>query len=299
MPEPVTEPSAQARELVRGAVDLHVHVEPDLAARRIDDLALAHRCVEVGLLGFVLKSHYVPTAERAAVVRAAVPGVHVLGAITLNAGVGGLNPQAVEIAARGGARIVWLPTVDSENEASEDGPKPAKQPVWRKLQDEFVAAGVAGGPVPVSAELLAPVLEVVARHQLVLATGHLGRAEIAMTVDAALAAGVRDIVVTHPDYPTQGVPVAEQVALADRGAVLERCFAPIHTGKVTWEETFAAIRATGPERNVLSTDLGQVTNPPVEDGLALMADTLLDAGFGEDEIHTMSVVNTRRLAGVA
>ena len=249
-------------------------------------------------MGFVLKSHYVPTAERAAVVRAAVPGVHALGAIALNAGVGGLNAQAVEIAALGGARVVWLPTVDSENEASEDGPKPAKQPVWRKLQDEFVAAGVAGGPVPVSAELLAPVLEVVARHQLVLATGHLGRGEIAMAVEAAIAAGVRDVVVTHPDYPTQGVTIDEQVSLADRGALLERCFAPIHTGKVTWEETFAAIRATGAERNVLSTDLGQVTNPPVEDGLALMADALLEAGFADDEIHTMAVVNTRKLAGV-
>ena len=139
---PATEPSARARELVRGAYDLHVHVEPDLAKRRIDDLSLARRFAELGLAGFVLKSHYVPTAERAAVVRGAVPGVDALGAIVLNAGVGGLNAQAVEIAARGGARIVWLPTVDSENEASEDGPKPAKQPVWRKIQDEFAAAGV-------------------------------------------------------------------------------------------------------------------------------------------------------------
>ena len=147
MPEPATEPSTRGRELVRGAVDLHVHVEPDLAARRIDDLGLARRCLEVGLSGFVLKSHYVPTAERAAVVRAAVPGVHALGAISLNAGVGGLNAQAVEIAARGGARIVWLPTVDSENEASEDGPKPAKQPVWRRIQDDFVTAGVGSEPV--------------------------------------------------------------------------------------------------------------------------------------------------------
>ena len=87
----------------------------------------------------MLKSHYAPTAERAAVVRAAVPGVRALGAIALNAGVGGLNAQAVEIAARGGARIVWLPTVDAENEASEEGPKPAKQPVWRAIQDEFAA----------------------------------------------------------------------------------------------------------------------------------------------------------------
>ena len=139
---PDTEPSARARELVRGAYDLHVHVEPDLAKRRIDDLGLARRFAELGLAGFVLKSHYAPTAERAAVVRAAVPGVDALGAITLNAGVGGLNAQAVEIAAREGARIVWLPTVDSENEASEEGPKPAKQPVWRAIQEEFVAAGV-------------------------------------------------------------------------------------------------------------------------------------------------------------
>ena len=295
MPPQDAEPSHHARELVRGAYDLHVHVEPDLATRRIDDLGLARRFAEVGLAGFVLKSHYAPTAERAAVVRAAVPGVRALGAITLNAGVGGLNAQAVEIAGRSGARIVWLPTVDSENEAHEDGPKPAKQPVWRKIQDEFEAAGVAGGPVPLD-DKLAKVLEVVARHDLVLATGHIGRAEIHAVVQSAVAAGVAHIVVTHPDYPTQGVPVDEQRELAAQGAMLERCFAPIHSGKVSWEMTFAAIRATGPEHNVLSTDLGQPANPPVEDGLALMADQLLAAGFSDDEVRTMAVVNTRMLA---
>jgi hypothetical protein len=297
LPPQGIEPSDRARELVRGAYDLHVHVEPDLAARRIDDLGLARRFGELGLAGFVLKSHYAPTAERAAVVRGAVPGVQALGAIALNAGVGGLNAQAVEIAARGGARIVWLPTVDAENEAGEHGPKPAKPPVWRAIQDEFAAAGVANGPVRLTEEGLAKVLGVVVRHDLALATGHLGRTEIHSVVDAARAAGVSRVIVTHPDYPTQGVPIDEQLELADRGAVLERCFAPVHTGKVSWEHTFEAIRATGPERNVLSTDLGQVTNPPVEDGLALMADRLLDAGFSEDDVHTMAVVNTRRLAG--
>ena len=136
---------------------------------------------------------------------------------------------------------------------------------------------------------VAGVLEVVARHQLVLATGHLGRAEIHEVVDAAFVAGVVQVVVTHPDYPTQGVPLAEQQELAARGALLERCFAPIHTGKVPWEQTFDAIRATGVEHNVLSTDLGQVANPPVEDGLALMADRLLEAGFSEQDVRTMAV----------
>jgi len=295
LPPPDIEPSARARELVRGAYDLHVHVEPDLARRRIDDLALAHRFAELGLAGFVLKSHYAPTAERAAVVRGAVPGVRVLGAITLNNGVGGLNAQAVEIAARAGARIVWLPTVDAENEACER--KPGKQPVWRAIQEELEAAGVGAGPVALDRDALAQVLDVVARRDVVLATGHLGRAEIHDVVDAALAAGVTNVLVTHPDYPTQAVPVDEQAALAARGALLERCLAPIHTGKVSWEQTFEAIRATGPARNVLSTDLGQPANPPVEDGLALMADRLLEAGFDEGDVHVMAVVNTRRLAG--
>jgi Family of unknown function (DUF6282) len=296
LPTPAIEPSARARELVRGAYDLHVHVEPDLAKRRIDDLGLARRFAEVGLAGFVLKSHYTPTAERAAVVRRAVPRVDALGSITLNAGVGGLNAQAVEIAARSGARIVWLPTVDSENEAGGGG-DPAKQPVWRTIQDEFAALGVAAEPVGLTEQPLARVLEVVARHGVTLATGHIGRAEIHTVVDAALAAGISRVIVTHPDYPTQGVPLDEQEELARKGALLERCFVPIHTGKVSWEQTFDAIRATGPGANVLSTDLGQPQNPPVEDGLALMADRLLEAGFAEDDIRTMAVVNTRKLAG--
>jgi hypothetical protein len=49
---------------------------------------------------------------------------------------------------------------------------------------------------------------------------------------------------------------------------------------------------------VLSTDLGQRKNPPVEDGLPLMADRMLDAGFSEDDVRMVAVTNTRRLAGI-
>lgn len=95
---------------MRGAYDNHVHVNPDVIGRRVDDLELARRFKEMGLGGFTLKSHYVPTAERASIVRSAVGGVNVIGAIVLNAAVGGMNALAVEIAAREGARFVWMPT---------------------------------------------------------------------------------------------------------------------------------------------------------------------------------------------
>ena len=44
-------PSDHAREVVRGAYDLHIHVGPDVVGRRIDDLGLAVRCLEVGIAG--------------------------------------------------------------------------------------------------------------------------------------------------------------------------------------------------------------------------------------------------------
>lgn len=114
-------PSETARSLVTRAYDLHVHVSPDLIPRRIDDLTLAGRFEAVGLAGFVVKSHYQVTAERAAVVARAVPGVDVLGAITLNSAVGGLSALAVEIAARAGARFLWMPTFDAANETAGRG----------------------------------------------------------------------------------------------------------------------------------------------------------------------------------
>jgi len=83
-----------------------------------------------------------------------------------------------------------------------------------------------------------------------------------------------------------------------KGAILERCFVTFHTRKAPWERMLEGIRATGVENNVLSTDLGQRSNPPVEDGLALLADRMLDAGFGEDDVRTVAVINTRRIAGL-
>jgi hypothetical protein len=272
--------------------------------RRVTDLELAAGFQATGLAGFVLKSHYVPTAERASVVRAAVPGVDALGAITLNVSVGGLNPVAVEIAAREGARVVWLPTVDSRNqqESRAQDPPGAKPPMWAQVQDELRRDGIASAAVDVVdgdgkvSAAMRTVLRLIAKHDLVMATGHLSRDEIFTVVDAAFDEGVRRIVVTHPEFTSQRIDVEGQRELAAKGAYLERCFTTPYTGKCSWDEVFAATRAAGPERSFFSSDLGQPFNPPVEDGLALMADRFLAAGFTEQEVHTMAVTNTVALA---
>ncbi|GLW27883.1 DUF6282 family protein [Actinoplanes regularis] len=298
-------PTDHARELVIGGYDTHVHVAPDVMERRIDDVTLARRFAEVGLAGFVLKSHYVPTAERAEVVRGVVPGVEAFGALTLNGSVGGLNPVAVEIAGRQGARVVWLPTVDCANERAglSSMPPGATRPMWAALQDELAEQGIVAPPIEVVDEAgkvvpaLHEVLAVLAKHDMVLATGHLSGPEIVAAVDAAAGAGVRRIIVTHPEFTSQQLDVDTQRHLAGRGALLERCFTTAYTGKVSWELLFEHIREVGPEHSLLSSDLGQPFNPPVEDGLALLADRLLGAGFSDDEVRTMAVTNTRRVLG--
>jgi uncharacterized protein DUF6282 len=293
-------PTSRARDLVAGAYDTHVHVSPDVVPRIIDDVSLARRFKDVGMAGFVLKSHYVQTGERAAVVRAAVPGIDAIGALALNAPVGGMNPVAVEIAGRSGARVVWFPTMDAINqrETIEEIPAGAKPPMWLALMNELSAEGINPAPVEVvdaEGEILPAVrnvLRIIAKHDLVLATGHLSATEIMKLVPIASQAGINRIVVTHPEFPSQRLSVDQQRELIGYGALMERCFTTAYTGKISWEEIIANIIEVGPEHSLISSDLGQPTNPPVEDGLALMADFLLRAGISEDDVHRMAVTNS-------
>jgi hypothetical protein len=284
-----------AWEAIQGAYDLQVHVAPDVIERRTDDLDLAKDFLAHGLKGFVLKSHYIPTAERAQVVTKAMPGIEAYGAIALNHSVGGLNPVAIEIAGRSGNKIVWMPTVDAANETAGrlDGGN-EKLPFWAKIQREIAAAGITRPPMTVLdaegkiSDDTRQCLELIAKYKMILATGHLGRHEIFPLVKEARALGVNRIVITHAEFPSQNLTGDEQAELADLGAVIEHCFTTYHTNKAPWEAVFANIRRTGIERTMLSTDLGQKTNPPVAEGFAMFAQQLLDASFTSSEINRMA-----------
>ena len=297
------QPTDRARALVEGAYDLHVHIDPDVIPRRIDDVTLARRFAEVGLAGFALKSHYTSTAERATVV-SGLSDVAVIGTLTLNQAVGGMNALAVEIAAREGAKIVWMPTVDSPAEtAGRTEPKPGdKVPLWARIQHELHELGLSIEPVHVtdsSGQVLPEtrdVLRTVARHGVILATAHLARDDTFAVVDAAFEEGVRHVVVTHPEFTCQNFSIEDQVALAERGCLVERCLSTPLSGKTTWEHVFDGVRAVGVERTIFSSDCGNPDYPPVEDGMALWADRLLEAGFDEGDVWRMIVENSRRLA---
>jgi Family of unknown function (DUF6282) len=294
-----TPPSQLARDAVHGALDLHVHPSPDVFPRKFDDEEVAQRYQSAGFAGFAIKSHYVPTAERATLLGKKVSALAIAGGIVLNNAVGGINPMAVELAAREGARIVWMPTLDSPaDDSGRVDPKPGqKLPSWAALQLRLRDDGFPSRAVRVTDErgALLPetvsVLRSAAHHDLVVATGHLGRDDTFAVVRGAKAAGVKRIVVTHADYPSLGLGADDQKALVAMGAWLERSFSTYAALGIPWEQLFANVRHVGWERNYLSTDLGQPERANPEMGLPMMAQRMLDAGFSADQIHRLAVRN--------
>jgi uncharacterized protein DUF6282 len=296
------QPSSAAWDSIRGGYDLQVHVAPDVISRRTDDLDLARDFLARGLAGFVLKSHYFPTAERASVVMKSVPGIRACGALALNHSVGGLNPVAVELAGRSGCKIVWMPTVDAANEtAGRPGSAHAKLPFWAQIQQELAATGIAPPPITVldpSGKLSSAArtcMELIAKYNMVLATGHLSPREIFALAREAPAAKLRKVVVTHAEFPSQNLSAEEQAQLAAVGARIEHCFTTMHTGKAPWDAVIESIRKVGPASCILSTDLGQTINPPVAEGFAMFAQKLLNAGFTAADVRLMAVTNPAAL----
>ena len=233
-------PSERARELVRGAFDPHVHVAPDFAPRRITDLELAQRCLELGLAGFGLKSHY--TADRRARGgrhrgRARACGRSARSRSTTPSAASTRPPSRSPRARARGSSGCPPSAPRTSSARSSDADPDGKVPVWVRFELELRAAGVRPQAVPVrrrrrrAAAGAARRARVVARHDLVLATGHLSRDEIFAVVDAAVEAGVKTIVVTHPEFPSQRIARPTSSALAERGALMERAFTTAYTGK--------------------------------------------------------------------
>jgi hypothetical protein len=131
----------------------------------------------------------------------------------------------------------------------------------------------------------------ISKHNMILATGHLGRVEIFALVKAAREMGTKRVLVTHAEFPSQNLSADEQNELAQMGAYIEHCFTTMYTRKASWEGVLAAIRKVGPDRCVLSTDLGQTINPVVSEGFAMFAQRVLDGGFTLAEVRQMTVTN--------
>lgn len=280
------QPSDRALALLEGATDVHVHAGPDpYADRRMDARQLAASARAHGMAGLVLKSHEYPTQPLAWALAGESAPLRLYGGIALDHGVGGLNPEALRISLRMGAKVVWMPTFDAAHWRSLN---PGR---WNSDDAPIRIIDEAGRLDPVCETLL----DLIAEHGAVLASGHLSVEESLPLLRSAQQRGIRSVI-THASF---WWPIEAQHNAAALGAMLEQCaIATYHDGgDAAFDGIAEQVQQVGTEHVVLATDLGQAPNPDPPVGFALWIDRFLEAGFSEDEVRRMVRENPARLLG--
>jgi hypothetical protein len=266
-----------------GAIDLHVHFGPDVRPRKTTLVELARAAADAGMRALMAKNHHTSTVLAAAAVNELELGAGVFGGIVLNEWVGGLNPGAVEAALQMGAREIWMPTLSAENECAYKG-RPGTGIRVQRSDGELKPE-------------VSEILRLVAERNVILGTGHLSPVEIAAVVRAAREAGVRRILVTHPEICFVQLPVPLQRDLAGPDLFFERCFAREIFSR-DWDGLAHDIREVGVESTVIATDLGQADTVHPAEGMRQMLAEYARRGFSSDELRTMSCRAPARLLGL-
>lgn len=303
-------PTVQAQAVddpaLKGAIDVHSHVDPDgygpgHNGRAYDAMELAKLAQEAGMRGFVIKLHYDQSADDAYHVRSQYPDLEVLGGIGTNFATGGMNPNAIRQMAdvKGGwGRIVWMPTWDAKFYVENHG-----------NDRPFITVAKGGELVPEAKALIAAVAEVngktrSSKGKVVLATGHNAPDEVLLIVKEARGLGL-DVLVTHPLLESVGMNIEQMQQAVAMGAYLE-FVSSFANEEATIEEYAKAIKEIGAEHCIVSSDRGQGRGEEGHDspamshveGLALAAQALRNKGFSEAELDLMFKTNPARLLGL-
>jgi predicted metal-dependent phosphotriesterase family hydrolase len=144
------------------------------------------------------------------------------------------------------------------------------------------------------------VVALIAKHRLVLATGHIAPEEALSLLDEARRQRVQHMVVTHAMNEPVLMTIPQMQQAAKYGAFIEFVGGSLATADAAARmDRFAdAIRKIGPESCILSSDLGQKGNALPPDGFAAFISALRSRGFSERETDTMSKRNPARLLGL-
>jgi hypothetical protein len=276
---------ADGARVLRGAIDMHFHIDAPTPAGpdQHGDIAIVKVARARGMRGLVIKNHYEPTATLAYHLRQEIPGFELYGGIVMNRTNGGVNPAAVEymatqIAGEPG-RVVWMPAYDSEIESSPPYPK-----------KPFVAVSRNGQLLPEVKE----VISVVARNQLILASGHIAPEEALMVFREGRSQGVQHMIATHAMDLAGKMNMDQMLEAAKLGAIIEFDFRNVLSERGARAD---AIRKVGPERCLISEFW--TSKSPKEyaglDGLGAFVEAMHDRGFTDHELDLMFKDNPARL----
>lgn len=290
--------AAKAHKLIPGSIDYHIHSGPDVFPRLLNDVEIARQAKAAGMRAVLLKSHTECTAARAAIASCITDGFPVFGAIALNYSVGGLNPEAVRNAVRMGAKQVYMPTIHAAHYLKAVDSVPMFAAL---LKGGIQGLYLLNDDGTVKDDVL-KIIDIIAEADIVLATGHISVGEAMALVEEAHRRGVKRIVVTHPTSPMENYSIEEMQQILTKGATMLEHVVNDTTHQmkhpIAPSVIADAIKATGAEHTIMSTDSGQVINPAPVVSLENFIRLMLEEGIPEEDIKQMTQDNPARMLGI-
>lgn len=286
--------------LLKDAIEMHCHTNPSLFSRKQTDWQLIEDVKKAQMYGVVIKSHESPTFDRATLINEKEQSIRVFGGLACNHFTGGLNPFTVDTAINFGAKIIWMPTFsakqhqvyfkDKKSQYFQNNKMISQSKYGIEVLDEY-------GHIKRNVH---EVLSLIAKANIVLATGHLSVKEVLALVEAAIEHGVQKILIQHPDLGIAKIPFAVQQELVSKGAFLEKCYLSCSPdfNDLSIQEMAESIKLLGAESCVMVTDYGQAHNIPPVEALSRFVSDMLSNGISEAEIQTMVSHNPKKLLGV-
>jgi hypothetical protein len=285
-----------ADQLMKGAIDMHIHIGPESRLkRRQDALELAGTARDMGMRAIVMKNREYGTVALAQLVQGLVPEVLTFGSFTMDNEAGGLNPGAVLAWITMGAKVVWMPTATAANSMGKTlrsrGLKLPGEP--QTILDD------KGKLIPVVKEIF----QIIKDKNVVLGTGHLTPREVFVLVEEAKAFGIEKVVLTHvlQDQLVDELLTNEEIIrLVKMGAFVEYSYWTCQNNIYNSDPKLLAesMKLVGAEHSIMTTDFGQIDNPPAPEGLRIFITAMLNNGVSEKEIEMMVKTNPTKLLDI-
>ncbi len=278
-------------EILRGAIDHHIHAYPDFVYRAQDMIEVAIDAANAGMRAVAFKDHFFLTAGVAYAVQKHIDHlvekgelahrVEVYGGIGMNFG---MNVEAVKQALRyPNMKMIWFPTFNSAG--------------------FFRTCGKSGGVflVDEAGKVLPEVEEIMrlaAEARVGIGFGHTDFFELLPLAKMAKELGAR-AVLDHPLLELNKLTVDELNELAELGVYVGAFCQPmipsIYQPVADPFETVDVIQKVGAKSCVVGSDFGQVLHVNSIDGVRIFVRALLGFGIPKEDIEVMLKDNPARL----
>jgi hypothetical protein len=327
---PIGRSYERTQELLRGAIDVHVHAGPHLKSspRSVTPIKAALQARDAGMQAIVFMDVFEMSNGTSQIVNEAVPDFMTYGGINLNTVYGGMNPRAVKTSLYygDGAKYVAFGTHSTHWMASREGQyiNGEFKEFWKtdpKFKEEELGRSIK---IPVDEEPtseLDEILKMIAAHpDVYMISGHISAPEALRLTELGAEYGITKMVVSSTVFKIASMDQLQQ--MTENGAYIEYTLAayghssgtrktdyyveidyasdpiPSNYPKTSIKTVAKQIQELGSEHCIMATDYGVYTMAPPVEGLREFIALMLDLGVSEKDIVKMVKSNPEKLLGL-